>query len=426
MKRLCGLLIILLALDVPVFAQSGFADFRSEPSGAQVFVDDSLRGVTPLLVNLRVGSHRVLFRSENGGSVLLQITIAENEVTTHEVTIAPRHRLSAASQGDSDGGLGKITVITDQPGAEITIDGRPTGARTPVTIDEVPTGRHLVRASAYLDRLRDTFSVTETVHVRSGRSSLIRINYTTHTTESTLRLESNDPQLSLTLRHVDSDKRYTLRRVGDVRLVTGTYAVESGLDSIGVPTLGSIRVVEDSVTMLFVPHYTRLLPLKRLEEHPSYVDVETFVRRSHRPRPLSETRSDLYVSQNFAWWLGGGVAMVLAGEIMRSEESIGRSSGGALNEDRLETARILRGAGFASLVAGALLTSRIDTVLVDLSFNQQANKREEDFLRARHKDLIGTWQYQIDRENQSITSENQKRRGANAALPPPSVSLGKR
>jgi hypothetical protein len=116
--------------------------------------------------------------------------------------------------------------------------------------------------------------------------------------------------------------------------------------------------------------------------------------------------------------------MILVGEIMNSEESIRQSQNeGLAHQYKQETVRTLRAAGLVSLITGALLSSRIDTVQVDLSFNQQANRKDEDFLRARYVDLVATWQDQIDQENRRITEENRRRAIANDALPKPSVLL---
>ena len=416
---------LIVGFLLPLRAQPGFADFRSSPSGAKIFIDDSLYGVTPLLASLPIGTHRAFLQSADGTTATLVIVTVQNEVSRHDVTFSSRTSLRSllgVPAGDNDG---KMTIVTDLPGAEVSIDGRPTGATTPVTIEEVPPGLHIVRAIAFLEKLQDQFSVAETVQVAAGQTTLVRIDFESSTVEGTLRLASNDPRLTLTLRHVDSGKRYTLRQVGDVRLVTGRYELEPSADSIGAPSASEpLRVVSDSVTYVFLPHLIRLLPQRRLEDHSSYVEVEEFLRRAFKPRPLSETRSELTMTQNFALWLGGGVSMILASEILDSEESIRRATNPSLSTiDNRVTYSALKGAGMTALLLGAALTSSIDTVHVDLSFNQQANQKDEEFLRARHVDLLKTWQRQIDQENKVIGAENERRSNANAALPKPSVRL---
>mgnify|MGYP001589218694 FL=1 len=95
---------------LPLSAQTGFADFRSTPSGAQVAIDDSLRGVTPLLVTLRVGNHRAIVRLAHSAPVNLLFEIVENEVTRHELTLPPRPSYRNLLGAPADGSDGKVTV----------------------------------------------------------------------------------------------------------------------------------------------------------------------------------------------------------------------------------------------------------------------------------------------------------------------------
>jgi hypothetical protein len=143
---------LIVTLSVMVLAAAGIAAFReirgrllaapatglltvsSNPSGAEVLIDGSRRGVTPLAVSLPVGVHKLLIRS-GAASRDLTITSKENIEIVQNVEFAPPVATT-----------GSLSVSSDPPGLAITIDGRARGV-TPLLVHELTPGAHAVTLS---------------------------------------------------------------------------------------------------------------------------------------------------------------------------------------------------------------------------------------------------------------------------------------
>ncbi|MCD4730380.1 MAG: PEGA domain-containing protein, partial [Bacteroidales bacterium] len=110
---------------------TGFILLKSQPSGANVWIDDEYRGTTPFQQEMVGGyyAYRIekeMFYSKEGG-----FTVLVNETVTEEVILDPN--------------FGSLTVTTTPvSGAQITIDGKPTGFQTPYTFDTLASGTHTV------------------------------------------------------------------------------------------------------------------------------------------------------------------------------------------------------------------------------------------------------------------------------------------
>jgi hypothetical protein len=114
----------------PTAARAGTASIVSRPAGAEVFVNGTSRGVTPLQLTLPLGAYEVELR--NGSAKrLLSLTIDPAIAVREFVDLAP------------DSGRGAVAVSTDPAGARVTIDGVPRGA-APLTITDVEPGTHRI------------------------------------------------------------------------------------------------------------------------------------------------------------------------------------------------------------------------------------------------------------------------------------------
>ncbi|EYF07313.1 TonB-dependent receptor domain-containing protein [Chondromyces apiculatus] len=125
-------------------------------SGATVRVDDE-RGApvctAPCALDLPPGVHQLHFEREGYVGAPRQVTVAAKATTRVTAVMTP---LS-----------GSVLVRTDEPGALITIDGRPLGF-TPVVLRDVPAGERQLRVA-----LRGHVPVTVTVTVRPGEQAQV-------------------------------------------------------------------------------------------------------------------------------------------------------------------------------------------------------------------------------------------------------------
>ena len=124
---------------------------QTQPAGADLVLDRQPRGTTPLTLSIDPGAHALAIRA--GG--------VERSVT---VTLAPGARLAQyfdlASSGPADA-PGRLSVLTDPPGARVSIDGRPRGV-SPLLVDDLAASEHTVVVTS------DRGSTQRTVTVANG------------------------------------------------------------------------------------------------------------------------------------------------------------------------------------------------------------------------------------------------------------------
>lgn len=136
---------------------SGRASLHSRPDGATVLVDGVKRGVTPVDLELPVGSHEVVF--QNGG--------AERHLT---MKIEAGTRMSEdVDLPSAPPSVGQVEVTSDPPGARVMIDGGAAGV-TPVTLRNVSAARHVIAVG------QGDAIVNRTVEVTSGASSSVFVS----------------------------------------------------------------------------------------------------------------------------------------------------------------------------------------------------------------------------------------------------------
>jgi hypothetical protein len=109
---------------------TGRAVLNSRPDGAAVIVDGVSRGVTPIELDLPAGPHDVVFRSV-GAERQIVLRVDGGTRVSENVDLPP------AVVG------GAIEIVSDPPGARVTVDGAVWGV-TPLTIRNVSAAKHAV------------------------------------------------------------------------------------------------------------------------------------------------------------------------------------------------------------------------------------------------------------------------------------------
>jgi CheY-like chemotaxis protein len=107
----------------------GVADLQSNPSGSEVFIDGNRAGTTPLSAPLTAGRHEVEFRY--GGATkteTVDVSIGEHAELRVDWKRAP---------------VGRLRVTSNPDGAAVFVDGAKRGF-TPITLDDLSTGQHVV------------------------------------------------------------------------------------------------------------------------------------------------------------------------------------------------------------------------------------------------------------------------------------------
>lgn len=117
----------------------------SAPSGSVVVVDGSRVGTTPLTTPLAAGSHEL----QVGNEAPQTLTVEAGVSASMHVVLSPA---AAAVR------TGIAEIITDPPGAAITVDGVPRGV-SPVQVGDLKPGTHAVTLARAGRLLRRTITV---------------------------------------------------------------------------------------------------------------------------------------------------------------------------------------------------------------------------------------------------------------------------
>jgi hypothetical protein len=129
---------------------SGRVLVRSDPPGAQLFIDDELRGQTPMAVrDLTLGTHTITLRAPGLPPWSQQVTLtAERPAQSFEIVMG---RASARPEASPAAALppapappASLQVESRPTGAQVWIDGRLVGT-TPLQLSSVETGSHALR-----------------------------------------------------------------------------------------------------------------------------------------------------------------------------------------------------------------------------------------------------------------------------------------
>jgi PEGA domain len=127
----------------------GTLTVNTNPPGAKVFVDGVERGVTPLSVALKPGTHGLELRGD-GTPRLMPITMPAGAQLSQYIEL-PKTTAT----------FGQLQVRTEPGGARVTVDGLPRGT-SPVTVGELTPGEHSVQLES------DFGSVKQIVTIEGG------------------------------------------------------------------------------------------------------------------------------------------------------------------------------------------------------------------------------------------------------------------
>jgi hypothetical protein len=161
---------------VPALAR-GTLTIETEPSGAEISIDGTSRGTTPVTLSLSTGSHSVVLRRV-GEERILPVTIRTGADVTQYVEFAPGAAAAAL--------VGKLTVTTDPPAARVQIDGRARGT-SPLLVEDLDAGEHTVAVAG------DAGSVERRVRIEAGATASVVFSLPKQLTSATGWLTVSGP-----------------------------------------------------------------------------------------------------------------------------------------------------------------------------------------------------------------------------------------
>jgi hypothetical protein len=188
----------------PPPAPTGRAILNSRPAGVAVIVDGTPRGVTPLELDLAVGTHDVLFRGD-ASERRLELRV-ENGLRVAENVDMPAATPMA----------GVLEVVSDPPGARVTLDGTAAGV-TPVTLRGVSAAHHVVALT------HGSTVVNRTVDVAAGATASVFVSLNTQAPSATGTFAVESP---LELRILESGQLLGLSNGAPFVLTTGRHQLD--------------------------------------------------------------------------------------------------------------------------------------------------------------------------------------------------------
>ena len=150
---------------ITVTATAGTLAISSTPGGAMVFIDNAVKGITPvILTDTAIGSHLLLLRKEGYDDYTRNFIIEPATPASIGATLiksVPEPTTLPTSP------YGSIAVTSYPPGAAVFIDGRQRGT-APTIVPDVLTGNHEITLS-----LKGYDDWYQTVSVGSGQTAAI-------------------------------------------------------------------------------------------------------------------------------------------------------------------------------------------------------------------------------------------------------------
>ena len=144
--------------QLPAAAAGGSLRIESDPPGAEVRLNGTAKGITPLSLSMPAGSYSLAV--QRGSSIKeLPVSISNVSTTIHHITWAvPAAPTSAAAE------VGNLSITTEPSGSEVVVDGQLRG-NAPITLSDLPVGQHRVVVRA------NGTTHTRTVQVEAGATA---------------------------------------------------------------------------------------------------------------------------------------------------------------------------------------------------------------------------------------------------------------
>jgi hypothetical protein len=162
------LVVLLAAVGVYVLVRDAWLPLRADtlrparltvytqPSGAELLIDGVSRGTTPATLALAAGLHRITLRRGTAERTL-PVTLSAGADVAHYLDLGSSEPVPARN--------GKLSIVTDPPGARVQLDGEPRGT-SPLLLDVAPA-EHKVSVTS------EAGSAERTVAVDAGGTASV-------------------------------------------------------------------------------------------------------------------------------------------------------------------------------------------------------------------------------------------------------------
>jgi hypothetical protein len=134
----------------------GNLTIATRPSDAEVLINGERRGTTPLTLSLAPGAHTITIRNGSDERVV-PLTIASGAEVSQYFEMKAVEPTAVA---------GRVSIVTDPPGARVTVDGKARGI-SPLTVADLTPAEYKITVAS------DTGSAERTVTVAAGGTASV-------------------------------------------------------------------------------------------------------------------------------------------------------------------------------------------------------------------------------------------------------------
>lgn len=146
MKLILFEFVFAIVLTSTSFAEKGYFYITSTPDSATVIIDGAKYEpyFTPVLCTLAVGTHEISITKKYYTVQSFTVTIQPEVVTKQTVTFIqdPKNRGRLGESIGVPSKIGQLTLISNPLGAAVIADGEELGQVTPLTLYDIPAGKH--------------------------------------------------------------------------------------------------------------------------------------------------------------------------------------------------------------------------------------------------------------------------------------------
>jgi hypothetical protein len=209
-------------------ASVGTLRVESDPTGAEVTLDGTVRGKTPLALTAPGGEHQLILRTGNRVQQLT-VSVTTGAQTIHHVSLAAASGGGepSAAGGSSRGGL---QVVTDRVGAPVAIDGVPRGV-SPLLIADLAAGNHQVEVGSGATAQR------RTVEIHGGSVASLVLGASNTPTSGWMTVAA-----PLALQIFEDGRLIGTSEADRIMLTTGAHQLELSNEALGFRTRSSVRI----------------------------------------------------------------------------------------------------------------------------------------------------------------------------------------
>jgi hypothetical protein len=214
-------------LKVTTASPTGSLTIETDPPGAEVRIDGTMRGKTPLSLSMPTGQYTLTVQ-QGGSQKQLPVTVSAGAVTVHHITWSE----TAAVE------TGSLSVTTDTPGGQVNIDGQDRGA-APLTVRALSPGQHrvVVRSGG------NTF--TRTVQIEPGVTASLVLSAGGVAPWGWVKVAS-----PVTVQLFEGQRLIGTSDIERIMLPGGEHDLEIVADQIGYRSSRKVRVATGQTTNL--------------------------------------------------------------------------------------------------------------------------------------------------------------------------------